>query len=225
MDIFAKMRTGRLDAEPAPKPQPKRPANIWATMGAGVAVHASTSRPRSVITSSSSQPSTVLPPSSTHPSTVTDPGSEDEDMLDGEKGIDGGQEEEDDEEEEEEDDDHTRSSMADEVTDGNFHQSRQSPTFNQANPPRLSDRWDQAFVQNNPEEARIVSIEIFNLHIMHLRWTYRCLLAHYNHCVQIRNAIYRQAATLERAIFARNMTETLRRRPVHERWQATERQQ
>jgi hypothetical protein len=33
-------------------------------------------------------------------------------MLDGEKGIDGGQEEEDDEEEEEEDDDHTRSSMA-----------------------------------------------------------------------------------------------------------------
>ncbi|TEB24151.1 hypothetical protein FA13DRAFT_1797515 [Coprinellus micaceus] len=176
MDIFAKMRRDQMGTDVVPKPEHKHPANIWATMGANVRVHTpaysqpSTERPRLGPASSSSHPSTVLALSSTHPSTVTDPGSEDEDMLDGEEGVDNGQEELEGDEEEEEDD--TRSYTLDEVADGNFHQSRQSPTFNQGTPLRLSDQWDQAFVQNNPEEARMVSIEIFNFHIIHLRWTY-----------------------------------------------------
>ena len=53
--------------------------------------------------------------------------------------------------------------------------------FDDSAPPPIPHGWEEAF--NNVDESSDASIQIFNAHITHLRWTYRCLLAHYNHCL------------------------------------------
>ncbi|TEB23534.1 hypothetical protein FA13DRAFT_1715341 [Coprinellus micaceus] len=95
-------------------------------------------------------------------------------------------------------------------TDGNFVPRRpRSPPFDPNTCPTMPSPWFEAFCLNNPEEARVVSVDIFNSHIEHLRWTYRSLLLHYDHCVKIRMRIYRQISTLESAVFARNIAQSL----------------
>ncbi|TEB21102.1 hypothetical protein FA13DRAFT_1800334 [Coprinellus micaceus] len=95
-------------------------------------------------------------------------------------------------------------------TDGNFvPRQPRSPPFDPNMCPTMPSPWFEAFCLNNPKEARVVSVDIFNSHIEHLHWTYQSLLLHYDHCVKIRMRIYRQISTLESAVFARNIAQSL----------------
>ncbi|KAF6745255.1 hypothetical protein DFP72DRAFT_1076698 [Ephemerocybe angulata] len=74
-------------------------------------------------------------------------------------------------------------------------------------PPTVPQSWIDAF---HPDSASaMVTTEILNLHIRHLRWTYRCLLAHYAHCDKVRTMLHTQAACLSRAIATKMSAENL----------------
>ncbi|KAF6749479.1 hypothetical protein DFP72DRAFT_852613 [Ephemerocybe angulata] len=65
-------------------------------------------------------------------------------------------------------------------------------------PPSVPQSWIDAF--NPHSDSSMVTTEILNLHIQHLRWTYRCLLAHYAHCDKIKVMLHTQGASCSRAL-------------------------
>ncbi|KAF6744103.1 hypothetical protein DFP72DRAFT_857949 [Ephemerocybe angulata] len=68
-------------------------------------------------------------------------------------------------------------------------------------PGPLPDGWLEAF---SSAESSIVTTQIMNKHIQHLRWSYRCLLAHHAHTIQVRALLHHQSYNVRRTLEAQS---------------------